>query len=308
MDICTFWYGARLRDVDCICLASMVMTGQRVKLFAYAPIENVPAGVELHDANSILPEMAFKRLDPAYPNFRSKRTIVQFSDIFRIMLMKHKQGVWLDTDVYLLKQFHPDPSKPYLARENRFRVGVSALYLPHDHPIIHEFEDYVTATCPLPSWLGIRRGKLRPLYYRLIGKEVTPASIGITVFGNDGISRLARKYGIFRNAAPRENFYYWVGKDATRIYDPAFGLEPIRHPDFIGFHIHKKHKEVVSLQPGSFYMWAMDRVRPLLESQQNEQLVVADGDNEISRPVGICRAANEIDGCAKIPILLTEAK
>ncbi len=119
MDICTFWYGPRLRDVDRICLASMVMTGQRVKLFSYAPIENVPAGVELHDASSILPELVFKRLDPGYPNFHSRTTIVQFSDIFRIMLMKHKQGVWLDTDVYLLKQFHPDPSKPYLARENR---------------------------------------------------------------------------------------------------------------------------------------------------------------------------------------------
>ncbi|CAN7300595.1 MULTISPECIES: glycosyltransferase [Brucella] len=264
MDICTFWYGPRLRDVDRICLASMVMTGQRVKLFSYAPIENVPAGVELHDASSILPELVFKRLDPGYPNFHSRTTIVQFSDIFRIMLMKHKQGVWLDTDVYLLKQFHPDPSKPYLARENRFRVGVSALYLPHDHPIIREFEAYVAASYPLPRWLGLRRGKLRPLYYRVIGKEVTPAAIGITIFGNDGISRLARKYGIFRNAAPQENFYYWVGKEATRIYDPAYGIEPTKHPDFIGFHIHKKHKEVVSMQPGSFYMWAIDRVRPLL--------------------------------------------
>lgn len=264
MDICTFWYGSRLRDVDRICLASMVMTGQRVKLFSYAPIENVPNGVELHDASTILPEVVFKRLDPHYPNFRNRTTIVQFSDIFRIMLMKHSQGVWLDTDVYLLKQFHPDASKPYVARENRFRVGVSALYLPPDHPIIREFEIYVGASYPLPRWLGLRRGKLRPLYYRVTGKEITPAAIGITIFGNDGISRLARKYSIFKNAAPQENFYYWVGKEATRIYDPAYGLEPIHHPDFIGFHIHKKHKEVVTLQAGSFYTWAIERVNALL--------------------------------------------
>ena len=275
MDICTFWYGPRLREVDQICLASMVMTGQRVKLFSYAPIENVPQGVELHDASEILSELAFKRLDPGYPNFRNRTTIVQFSDIFRIMLMKHQQGVWLDTDVYLLKLFHPDPSKPYLARENRFRVGVSALYLPHDHPIIREFEAYVAASYPLPRWLGLRRGKLRPLYYRMTGKEITPAAIGITIFGNDGISRLARKYGIFKNAAPQENFYYWVGKEATRIYDPAYGLEPINHPDFIGFHIHKKHKEVVSLQPGSFYMWAIDREKPLLDASFQDAFAAA---------------------------------
>ncbi len=275
MDICTFWYGPRLREVDRVCLASMVTTGQRVKLFVYSPVEGVPPGVEMHDAASILPEAAFQRLDAAYPYFRSPRTVVQFSDIFRIMLMKRGQGVWLDTDVYLLKAFHPDPARPYLARENRFRVGVSALYLPHDHPIIGEFEAYMAGAYALPKWLGIRRGKLRPFYYRITRREVTPAAMGITVFGNDGISRLARKYGIFKNAARRENFYYWVGKDSARIYDPAYGLEPLNHPDIIGFHIHHKHKEVVSYRPGSFYMWAMDRVRPLLEEVESVPLAAS---------------------------------
>lgn len=274
MDICTFWYGPRLREVDRICLASMVMTGQKVKLFAYDPIENVPDGVELHDASRILPRSAFKRLDPSYPNFKDRITIVQFSDIFRIMLMKHRQGVWLDTDVYLVKQFRPDPTKPYLARENRSRVGVSALYFPHDHPIIGEFEAYMRGTDPLPDWLGIRRGRLRPFYYRLTGKEITPAAIGITVFGNDGISRLARKYSIFKDAAPQENFYYWVGKEATRIYDPAYGLEPLNHPDFIGFHIHKKHPQVVRLEQGSFYQWAIDRLPASQRIEQDQRCEV----------------------------------
>ena len=265
MDICTFWHGARLRDVDRICLASMIMTGQRVKLFAYAPIENVPEGVELHDAETILPQAAFRRLDPAYPDLENKLTIVQFSDIFRIMLMKHRQGVWLDTDVFLLKQFHPDPARPYFARENRFRVGVSALYFPPDHPVIAEFDNYMAGDYPLPRWLGIRRGLLRPFWYRLTGQPVTPASIGITIFGNDGISRLAKKYGIFKNAAPQKNFYYWVGKQATRIYDPAYGVEWKNDPCVIGFHIHKKHKRVVSIQPGSFYTWAIEQTHLLLE-------------------------------------------
>lgn len=267
MDICTFWYGTRLRDVDRICLASMVMTGQRVKLFAYAPIKNVPAGVEMHDAERILPQSVFRRLDPEFPDFRSPHTVVQFSDLFRIMLMKHQQGVWLDTDVFLLKQFHPDPHRPYLARENRSRVGVSALYLPPDNPVIGEFEAYIAETSALPNWLGLRRGVLRPTYYRLIGKEVTPAAIGITVFGNDGISRLAKKYGFFKDAAPKENFYYWTGKDALRIFDPDYANEPLQHPDFIGFHIHKKHPGVLILRPGSFYEWITNHVADHLEQK-----------------------------------------
>ncbi|PRD42211.1 hypothetical protein C5748_17260 [Phyllobacterium phragmitis] len=260
MDICTFWYGVSLREVDRICLASMVATGQRVKLFSYDVIGDVPEGVELHDAEPILPRRIFCRLDPNFPGFKPSRTIVQFSDLFRIMLMKHRQGVWLDTDVYLLKQFHPAPDRPYFARENRSRVGVSALYLPPDNPIIGEFELYIEGTCVLPSWLGVRRGILRPTWFRMMGQEVTPSKIGITVFGNDGISRLAKKYGFFQNAAPKENFYYWTGKEALRIFDPAYGLEPTHHPNCIGFHIHKKHPSVLVAREGSFYDWAVKRV------------------------------------------------
>ncbi len=238
----------------------MVATGQRVKLFSYGPVDNIPPGVELHDAEPILPQSVFRRLDPNYPNFKSRRTIVQFSDLFRIMLMKHGQGVWLDTDVYLLKQFHPAADRPYLARENRSRVGVSALYLPPDNPVIAEFEAYIGGTSLLPSWLGIRRGMLRPAWFRLTGQEVTPAKIGITVFGNDGISRLARKYGFFHDAAPKENFYYWTGRETLRIFDPAHGLEPIHHPDVIGFHIHRKEPSVLIAREGSFYDWAIKRV------------------------------------------------
>ncbi len=93
----------------------------------------------------------------------------------------------------------------------------------------------------------------------MIGKEITPASIGITVFGNDGISRLARKYGIFGSAAPRENFYYWVGKDAARIYDPSYGLEPMDHPDFIGFHIHKSIRKSCLSSPAVLHVGAGSR-------------------------------------------------
>lgn len=266
MDICTFWYGSQLRPVDHMCLTSMVRTGQRVKLFSYQPVENLPEGVEQHDAATIMPIESFRRLDPGFPNLKDNLTIVQFSDIFRINLMKHRQGVWLDTDVYLHKQFHPDASKPYLARENRERVGVSALYFPPDHPVIAEFDAYMAGDYPLPKWLGLRRRVLRPLWYRLIGKEVTPAMIGITIFGNDGISRLAKKYGCFNNAAPKESFYYWTARDCLNIFDPKYGLEPLNHPEFIGFHVHRKSPEELVARKGSFYEWMLKQTGELTEA------------------------------------------
>ena len=55
MDICTFWYGDRLRPIDWLCLSSMVKTGQHVKLYSHGNVMNVPEGVELLEAESILP-------------------------------------------------------------------------------------------------------------------------------------------------------------------------------------------------------------------------------------------------------------
>lgn len=260
MDICTFWYGDALRPVDRLCLSSMVMTGQRVKLFSYGAVKNIPEGVELCDAEPILPLSVLYQLDPKFPDYKPSRTIVQFSDIFRVMLMKHKQGVWLDTDVYLVKPFHPSKDDVWLARENHFRVGVSALYLPADNPIIGAFEDYLAKGHAVPEWLGFRRRVIMPLRLKMKGETVLPGKLGITIFGNDGISRLAKRFGFFNNAKPKETFYYWTGRDAERIFDPAFGLEPLNSPDFVGFHIHKKAKTVEEPQEGSFYDWAVKRI------------------------------------------------
>lgn len=146
MDICTFGYRGQLRLIDRLCLSSMVKIGQRVKLFSYdKKIENLPAGVELCAAESILPRSAIYRLDPNFSDDKPGSTIVQFSNFFHVMLMKYKQGFWLNTYIYLVKQFHPDANQVWLARENHIRVGVSALYFSPNNPIIKIFEDYLEA-------------------------------------------------------------------------------------------------------------------------------------------------------------------
>jgi hypothetical protein len=265
LEICTFWYGRSLRPVDRICLASMILAGHRVKLFCYDDITNVPAGIELFNAETILPKSAISRINKDFPHRAPGITILQFSDLFRIMLMKHGQGLWLDTDVYLVKHFAPSLDVPYFARENFSRVGVSALYLPRNNPIIDDFETYMNGTEILPNWLGFRRRVIKPALRRLMHQEITTTAIGHTVFGNDGISRLARRHGFFKNAAPKENFYYWTGRDALKIFEPQYGLEPTLHPNFIGFHIHKKKPTILPTKPGSFYHWAVDRVQHLLD-------------------------------------------
>jgi len=260
MDICTFWYGKSLRLVDRLCLSSMVMTGQKVKLFTHGEVDNVPQGVEVHDAEPILPLSIMKKLDPEFPSFNPAITIVQFSDLFRVLLMKRRQGIWLDTDVYLAKPLNINENEPWLARENHSRLGVSALYLPADNPIIGEFERYLSSGEVVPPWLGFKRRIGMPIKLTLTKQPVRTNRLGITVFGNDGISRLAKKYKFFYNSHPKQTFYYWTARHAARIFEPAFGLEPLNDPRFIGFHIHRKALTTQPPRAGSFYEWAVKRL------------------------------------------------
>ena len=71
---------------------------------------------------------------------------------------------------------------------------------------------------------------------------------------------MAKKHGFFETAHPKESFYYWTGRKAGRIFDPAYGYMPLDHPDFIGFHIHYKGPTEQKPLTGSFYEWMVKRL------------------------------------------------
>ncbi|MCI5076796.1 hypothetical protein [Oricola sp.] len=256
MDICTFWHGERLRDIDYICVHSMVAAGFRVAVYSFEPVENLPAGAETRDAREILSADVFRRIDPDDPDGIDQLARQQFSDIFRIALMKHARGFWLDTDVLVLRPFEVPQDKAYLARESATRLGVSAMYFPPDHPVIGEFDRFLASDRTLPDWLGWRRRVVKPAWLRLRGKPVKPTTVGVTVFGNDGISRLAHRHGFFDAAAPRDNFYALTGRDTERFYDGDFDFRSLFRPDVFGFHVHHKEPSFLPPQPGSMYEWA----------------------------------------------------
>lgn len=266
MDICAFWYGGSLRTVDKICLGSMVMaaqhTGQQVKLYSYEELKDVPEGVVSCDASKILSKELIKRVNPYYPTIENINniTLAQFSDLFRIMLMKKQKGLWLDTDLYLYKAFRPDVNKIWLAQENRKRLGVSVMYIPQDNPIIDEFSNYIASDDILPKWLGVKRRYVKPLLLKIQNKAIIPPYVGITVFGNDGISRLARKYNFFSQAKNKNMFYYWTARKSANIYKTEYGLAPLEDKHFMGFHIHRKKFSCEIPISGSFYHWAVKRV------------------------------------------------
>ena len=262
--ICTLWIEGKLRLVDLVCLSSMVDVGMDVTLFAYGDIPNVPHGVNVLDGETVLPLNLNKRVAPIHRRDRiSCLPVTGFSDLFRVKCQAMGFGLWLDTDVFLFRHFEYCTQEVYFAKENYFRIGASVFFLPARHPMCLDYMTFLNESPDLmPDWLGFRRGKLKPFLYNLRGIKYSAADLGLTVYGNDAFTRLAKRHGCYRLAQPKPSFYYWNGKKTEYLFehrDYQFFLEDPKH---IGIHIHRKERTTLPPVRNSFWEYALKLYGP----------------------------------------------
>ncbi len=102
--VSSLWIGPPLSFLEHLCLKSFVDAGHPTKLYVYDEVGNVPAGVEIADAHTILPTTEF------VVNAKTGSPGPQ-ADKFRYHLLRKTNEIWADTDVYCRK---PLPDTPYL--------------------------------------------------------------------------------------------------------------------------------------------------------------------------------------------------
>lgn len=92
-DISTLWFDGPLRRIDWICLKSMVAQGMDVTVYTYGEIPNLPAGITLADGREICDPSLLERLQLIRrPERNAWQPIANFSDFFRVALMKQGRG------------------------------------------------------------------------------------------------------------------------------------------------------------------------------------------------------------------------
>ncbi len=262
--ICTLWIEGELRLVDVVCLSSMVDKGMDVTLFVYGDVPNVPAGVNVMDGESVLPLKMIEKLTPIH---RKDRILCQpvplFSDLFRVKCQDLKCGLWLDSDVFLFRQFEYDIHEVYFAKENSYRIGSPVFYLPAKHPMCLDYMEFINKSPDLmPDWLGFRRGKLKPFFYDLLGIEYSAADLGLTIYGNDAFTRLAKRHDCYRLARPKPSFYYWNGKKTEYLFESRDYRFFFDDPGHIGIHIHRKGRTTEPAVRNSFWEHALNLYGP----------------------------------------------
>src|SRR6476469_8850350 len=204
-DVVTFWHGPldRLRQT---CLRSQVAAGHKVTVYSFDPIPGLPNGIGNAEAEAVLPPSFSERLRPAEPDGSWRDwTILQFSDFFRMRLMKQRAGLWLDADVLLLKPVEIDPAKPYFAWERPRQLGNSVLYLPPEHGIVRAFEELMEQEQLTPNWLSLRHRLVLTLR-RLRDRTSRAANLRVAIYGPASLTALANRYGEIHHALPKQSF------------------------------------------------------------------------------------------------------
>lgn len=111
------WIGNELSILELLTLSSFVKQGHQFNLWVYDEIKTpLPGGVEIQNANEILPESKVFRYKNANKYGHGKGSVAGFSDLFRYKLLYEKGGWWTDMDVTCLNPF--EISSPYFFRSH----------------------------------------------------------------------------------------------------------------------------------------------------------------------------------------------
>ena len=93
----SLWIG-KLSSMEKLSMLSFLRHGHEYHLYTYGPVEDVPDGVIIKDANEII--------RPDDLDYRKFKRLALFADCFRYRLLHYKGGWWADTDVICLKPFN----------------------------------------------------------------------------------------------------------------------------------------------------------------------------------------------------------
>ena len=255
------WIDGPLRLVDQVCLASMVANLMDVTLYTYGFVNNVPDGIRVANGEDVLSIELIKRLVPVAKPYTGQ-TVQQFSDFFRIECQRKGLGMWLDSDTLLFRNFTYNIDKMYFAKENSYRIGFSAVYLPKTNPICNDYEILRSKSNLTPPWLGYKRRVIKPLMFNLFRREYSSSDLGITIYGNDGFTRLVNKYGYSVYTKPKKWIYHWAGKANYRVFRNYNYFEMLEDEMCIGLHINKKNAASSHAAPGSLWKWALRNFGP----------------------------------------------
>jgi hypothetical protein len=215
--IAALWIGGDLSYLEQLCLKSFLDAGHHVRLYHYEPIGNAPEGVEMADANEILPQVNFLR------HGRTNSPALH-SDLFRYhMLAKVDRTIWADTDAYCVKRFDT-PNGHFHAWESETGINGGVLGLPQDSATLEGLLDFTADEYAIPEWYGEKyRRELEEK--RDAGTPVHAGEMPWGVWGPHALTHFLKATGEVKHSMPRVALYPFHYADRRLMLKPGIPME-----------------------------------------------------------------------------------
>lgn len=209
-EVGTLWIGGALSWMEVLCLKSFVDQGQKITLFSYDDIPNVPAGVIRRDGREILDTEDFIK-------YEKKDSYALFADLFRLHMIHRCPGmIWVDTDVYCHRPMDYD-SDYVLGFElpGSHRVNNAVLGLPAESPMLVDMLDFTADRFAIAPFLKPTVQEA----YREAAAAGAPVHVSQQPWGVWGplmVTHFAHKHGITDLVQPLDAFYPVTFPERTR--------------------------------------------------------------------------------------------
>lgn len=224
------WIGGSLSFLEQLCLVSFIDAGHHVKLFTYGPVDNVPGGIEIADANAVLPTDSFIR------HSRTNSPAPQ-ADRFRYhMLARHDDIIWADTDAYCVAPF-TTANGHFYGWESAHHVNNGVLGLPGDSDTLGALIAFTADEYAIPEWLpAAEQDRLRAA--REAGNPVGVGDQQWGAWGPRALTHFLHKTGEIRHALPREALYPIGFKDRGLMVKPGANADRFITPETLSIHFY----------------------------------------------------------------------
>jgi hypothetical protein len=242
--VAALWIGGPLSFLEQLCLISFVHAGQSVKLYTYEGVPNVPPGVEVGDANDILPQSGYmKHTKTGSPALHS--------DVFRYhLLAKCDRTIWADTDAYCVKPF-TTPNGHFYGWESKKHVNGGVLGFPKDSETLRLLLEHTSDEATIPTWYG--DDYTRELEEKkAAGTPVLASDQPWGVWGPHAITHYLKVTGEIKYALPQVALYPILFKERRLILRPNWDSSEVITPETFSIHFYgrRMRRRIVTAENG----------------------------------------------------------
>lgn len=235
-EVGTLWIGGPLSWMEQLCLKSFVDQGQKITLFSYEDIPNVPDGVIRRDGREIIDTDDFIK-------YEQKNSFALFADWFRLhMIQQCPSMIWIDTDVYCHRPMDYDSDYVFgYELPGKHRVNNAVLGMPRDSEILRQMIEFTEDRFSIAPFLPKKRQQTMQRMAKR-GKPVHITEQPWGVWGPMMVTHYVHELGLEEHVQPLNAFYPITFRERHRFMRRAELAEGLITEETTALHLWASNK------------------------------------------------------------------